>query len=313
MPFHFTCPYCFKKTLVHESIAGQSGPCASCGKTITVPEPPALVPESIKPVNSRYVESRQLTPKRQLLAWLLKAGGLVGGVLLVSGICLYLLWPTFQGLKSRRDRVASLNNLQRIAKALNEYALEHGTYPTPVVTDAKGQPMYSWRVLILEQLGEPGLAASFNKNLPWDAPENANLLANCPSVFISPAATNSGRLRSESNYALITGNNTLFPSSGPLRPGDITDGRNRTLLVVETSNTTSEWTRPWDIDASKLNTKIGSSGPNSIGGVHEGGGAVVFADEKSGWLPEDLSPALLRGLISPVGGEAIAPEVYYIE
>ncbi len=313
MPFHFTCPYCFKKTLVHESISGRSGPCAGCGKTVTIPEPPARVPQSIKPVDSRYVELQQLKPKRKFMAWLLKAVGLVAGVILFSGLCLYLLWPSLQGLKMRRDRVASLNNLQRIARALNEYALEHGTYPPPVVTDANGQPLYSWRVLILEQLGEPGLGASFRKDLAWDSPENANLLPRCPAVFVSPASAAIGRTGAESNYALITGNNTLFPSTGPLRPGDIKDGREQTLLVVETSNTNTEWTRPWDIDVGKLNTKIGASGPNTIGGNQEGGAAVVFANESSGWLPEDLSPALLHGLISPAGGEAINPKTYHIE
>ena len=242
MPFHFTCPYCFKKTLVPEAIAGHSGPCACCGKTITVPEPPARAPEALKPMDGRYVQVRQLSPERKLLAWLLKVIGMASGVILLSGICLYLLWPTFQGLKSRRDRVTSLNNLQRIAQALNAYALQYGTYPSPIVYDASGQPLYSWRVLILEQLGEPGLAASFRKDLAWDAPENVNLLTQCPAVFVSPASSNT-RTGAESNYALITGNNTLFPSTGPLNMDDIGDGREQTLLLVETSNTNTEWTK----------------------------------------------------------------------
>ncbi len=311
MPFHFTCPYCFKKTLVDESIAGRSGPCASCGKTITVPEPPPRAPEAIRPVDNRYIAARQLSPQRKMLAWLLKVVGLASGVLLFSGLCLYLLWPTFQGLKSRRDRVTSLNNLQRIARALNEYALKHGSYPPPIVYDASGLPLYSWRVLILEQLGEPGLAGRFRKDLAWDAPENIQILAQCPRVFISPAST-AARMNVESNYVLITGAGTLFPSTGPLRPGDIIDGREQTILIVETANTNTEWTKPWDIDVTKLNTKIGTSGPNAIGGNHEGGAAVAFADETSGWLPEDLSPTLLHGLITPAGGEAINPDVYQV-
>lgn len=37
MPFQFTCPYCFKKTFVEDKYAGQTGPCASCGKVVTLP------------------------------------------------------------------------------------------------------------------------------------------------------------------------------------------------------------------------------------------------------------------------------------
>ena len=37
MPFLFTCPHCGIQTYVSEQYVGQSGPCAQCGKTITVP------------------------------------------------------------------------------------------------------------------------------------------------------------------------------------------------------------------------------------------------------------------------------------
>ena len=37
MPIKFTCPHCGATTDVADRYAGQTGPCASCGKTITVP------------------------------------------------------------------------------------------------------------------------------------------------------------------------------------------------------------------------------------------------------------------------------------
>jgi hypothetical protein len=40
MPFLFTCPHCGAKTSVAEQYAGQSGPCAGCGRTVTIPPPP---------------------------------------------------------------------------------------------------------------------------------------------------------------------------------------------------------------------------------------------------------------------------------
>ncbi len=312
MPFHFTCPYCFKKTLVDESVAGQSGPCANCGKTIKVPEPPAKHADSINPVDSRYIPAASQKLNRRLTAWVLKACGFVVGVIAFSVMAIYFLWPTLTGLKARRDKVASLNNLQRIATALNEYAAVHGTYPPPVVFDAAGKPMYSWRVLILDQLGESTVAGRFRYDLPWDAPENVQALTLCPQVYIDPGAT-SRQTGSESNYVLLTGTNTVFPASGPLSPREISDGRENTVLIVETKNNMVEWTKPWDIDIAKLNTKIGASGPNSIGGNHAGGAAVVFVDGSLGWLPEDISPALLHGLITPDGGEPISAADYQLQ
>ena len=49
MSILFTCPHCGKQTHVADEFAGRSGPCAGCGKTITVapsgagfcPMPPA--------------------------------------------------------------------------------------------------------------------------------------------------------------------------------------------------------------------------------------------------------------------------------
>ncbi len=306
MPFQFTCPYCFKKTLVDERIAGESGPCANCGKTITVPEPPARLPHAIQPVDRPPTKVHALRTRKRILAWSMQAVGLLAAVAVVFSLSSYLLWPTFQGLKMRRDRVASLNNLQRIAEALNAYAIQYGSYPPPIVSDASGKPLYSWRVLILEQLGESYLAGNFHHDLAWDAAENVSLLSQCPSVFMSPTF-NRTQVAASANYALITGNSTLFPSSGPLSFSQVTDGRDRTLLVVEVDTTGGEWSQPWDIDIAKLNTKIGIGGRNSIGGNHVGGAAIAFADGTPGWLPEGLSPALLRGLISPSGGEQIDP------
>ena len=37
MPILFTCPHCGLQTDVPEQYAGQSGPCAECGRQITVP------------------------------------------------------------------------------------------------------------------------------------------------------------------------------------------------------------------------------------------------------------------------------------
>jgi len=39
MPINFTCPNCGATTEVADQYAGQSGPCAHCGKTVTVPLP----------------------------------------------------------------------------------------------------------------------------------------------------------------------------------------------------------------------------------------------------------------------------------
>ena len=44
MPILFTCPHCGKQTSVADEFAVHSGPCAECGKTITIPGSPAAPP-----------------------------------------------------------------------------------------------------------------------------------------------------------------------------------------------------------------------------------------------------------------------------
>ena len=311
MPFQFTCPYCFKKTLVLEELAGQKGPCVGCGKVITVPEPPSKQPDAAAPIGSSFVPASQLQARSEFKMFALRAGGLTLGIIIFSAVMLFGLWPTFKGLKARRDAIACMSNLQRIARALNAYAAEHGTYPTPVVTDAAGKPLYSWRVLLLPYLEEPSLYANFKLNEAWDSAANAQLIAQCPNVYLSPG---SGANSSQANYVLITGAGTLFPKTGPLKPAQISDGLDRTLLVVETDNLMNDWSKPFDIDISKMNSRIGAPGADTIGGTHAAGAAAVFADGQPAWLSVNLPAAIVDASITPNGNESIPfdPELFKI-
>ncbi len=85
--------------------------------------------------------------------------------------------------RSQRHDVS--RQLQQIANALNEYADRHGTYPPPVVFDAAGKPLYSWRVLILPQLGYQDLYDGFYKDQVWDSPSKLNLVRSMPKSLQS--------------------------------------------------------------------------------------------------------------------------------
>ncbi len=311
MPFQFTCPYCFKKTLVLESLAGQKGPCVGCGKLVTVPEPPSKLPDAAAPIGTSVVRAEQLKSRSEVTMLALRVGGLALGIIVFSAVMLFGFWPTFKGLKARRDAIACMSNLQRIANALNAYAADHGTYPTPVVTDAKGTPLYSWRVLLLPYIGEANLHANFKLNEAWNSPANSMLIAQCPDVYTSPGSSSKG---SFANFVLITGAGTIFPPTGPLKPAQINDGLDKTLLVVETNNSANDWSTPFDVDISKLNARIGSTGPNSISGSHPEGAAAVFANGEPAWLSVDLPTAIVDASITPNGNESIPfdPELFKI-
>ncbi len=304
MPFEFTCPYCFKKTVVDEQFVGQQGACVGCGKPITIPQPKRIANPIVRPVHSKHLETGPTQVTVEFRRLVQRVVTITLSICAICGITYWIFWPSLLSLRIRRDSVACMNNLQRIAQALNEYAVDYGTYPPPVINDSTGKPMHSWRVLILPYLGENNLYARYNFDQPWDSADNAQLIAECPQVFISPKARNT-LAAAESNYVLVTGSGTVFPPSGPLAPSQIADGAANTLLVVEIRNRQFQWSQPFDIDFAKLNTTSGALGTNAIGGNHPGGATAVLADGRAIWIPGDISPALLRSIITAGGQEPI--------
>ena len=72
MPVPFTCPHCGHQTLVHDQYVGQSGPCGSCGQTVTV-LPPGVVPPAPMPSLGENAAVRMLLPVGRSL-WAIAAG-----------------------------------------------------------------------------------------------------------------------------------------------------------------------------------------------------------------------------------------------
>src|SRR5262245_3840531 len=85
------------------------------------------------------------------------------------------------GDRAREAAARNMCNLGGIAVALQNYNEEHGELPPAVVRGANGQPLYSWRVLILPYLEEGELYEEFRLDEPWDSEHNLRLLERMPS------------------------------------------------------------------------------------------------------------------------------------
>jgi hypothetical protein len=301
MPYYFTCPHCFHKTLIDEQLSGKSGPCVGCGKQVIIPPAPPAKRTDIAPAEDRDDVGAVVIRPRLVSRTTVRLAIFAVAALPVVLVTFWLLGPTMVQLKARRDVTACQQNLKRIAKALNAYASEYGTYPPAVTRDGRGKAMHSWRVLLLPYLGEKQLYSQYDMSASWDAPQNSSLQAQIPSVYVSPANTRAAV--GESSYMLVTGAGTLFPAGPPGNPKNIRDGAANTLLVVETNNSRVAWTEPVDLDITRLPAQIGAIG--GIGGSHQGGATAVFADGEAAWLPSDTSKAVMDGLLSPAGGEAV--------
>lgn len=211
-----------------------------------------------------------------------------------------------QVVQTNRMRGQCMQNLEKLAAALKAYEQDYGTLPPPALVAADGTPLLSWRVLLLPYLNRRDLYDEFRLNESWSSTHNSALILSMPDVFRSPAGINV--TGAESHYSMIVGAGTLFPTSGPMRLGEVRDGLNRTLLLVEIGTPTapsSQWTEPGEIDVTQLNAPVGVA----IGGNHSGGATVVTADGRAHFLNDSVSASVLQALATPNGGEGIANDV----
>lgn len=304
MPFQFTCPYCHISTLVDDKYAGHSGPCAGCGKEITIPTNLAK-----RNASARVADERERTRLRSNIQraksglFVLRIGIGAAVVTALAALAFFAIYPVLQTALANRTQNLCLTNMLKIVEALNAYEQLHGSYPTPIVTDAAGKPLYSWRVLILPQLGYDGLYESFQKDEPWDSIMNTQLHSSMPEVYASPGSTDARSL-GETNYSLLVGRGTLFQNNKPLPKESMLDDPSQTILLCETDNGGVCWVAPGDIDVTN-GARLGSRPMQDIGGNHAGSANVVTVDGTPMKIPNNASPEVIDALVSPNGGEQI--------
>ncbi len=287
MPIQFACPHCGKQTVVADQYAGQTGPCAHCGNTITVPmsdlgaKGPTSAPQSGGGASVLFVILGVLA-----VSTLVCCGG---------GFFLYRLGMA--KVQVTQQRVMSQNNLKQIGLALHMYHDTHGRLPPAVVTDANGKPLYSGRVLLLPFLEQAGVYERFDKDKAWDSPENKTLSELPIGTFQDPA-NQTGNF-SRSDYVFATGAGTVFDGNKSVKFRDVTDGLSNTVVVIGTTNGPTSWAAPteWSIDSG---TVPASAHPDSI--------LLLYADGSVRMMKPKFFGENMRALTSKGSGDILPPE-----
>jgi hypothetical protein len=299
MAFDFVCPYCHSRTRVDDRFAGQSGPCAECGKPVTMP-------------NKRGTDvaasasKRRQTSSASKNAWPAKLLGAFFSLLFIGCLALFIAMVFFPSAKNAvgvRQRTLGMSNVKQIADALNSYRMSHGTYPTPTVVDPAGKPLYSWRVLILPQLGYDSLYNAYQLDQSWDSPTNLNLMTQMPPVYACPGNMNA-LAGQETNFALIVGPGTLFPAGTFVDPDRMLDRLSETLLVVETLDGACTWTQPGDISTSN-GIAIGTRAMVDVGGNYPDCFIAATVDGTPVAIKDTIPRVSLDSIISPNGEEKV--------
>ncbi|MEM7312184.1 MAG: DUF1559 domain-containing protein, partial [Planctomycetota bacterium] len=203
------------------------------------------------------------------------------------------------------------NNVKQIGLAILFYESAHKQFPPPYSVDSEGNPLHSWRVLILPYLDEVELYEKFNLDEPWDSPANLTAAENMPEVYRCPCMAEEDHPMTTS-YVTITGSKSPWPARGKRSIREITDGASETILVLESPRHRTLWTAPVDMrlkEISPANVNGDAINLQPLGPpLHASNGGSVtpacFCDGHVSWLPESLNWKELKAMATSSGGES---------
>jgi hypothetical protein len=284
MPIPFTCPNCGKSVVVEDHFAGQVGPCANCGRPITIPSP-AGAPGTAVGAGAVGVLGIILGIG---VAFLMLCVGM-------GGVMYALLMPAVGKAKMVSQRSASANNLKQITLALQNYESHYGSFPPAYVTDTDGKPLYSWRVLILPYLEEDALYERFDKSKAWDDPANIDVSNSMVKVFRSPF--DEGLADNGVSYVGIVGRNTMFPTGSGRKLAEVVDGTSNTIMVLEVKGLAGSWAEPND-------PKLTQFSGGAIVGENEG---QLQAAQDSGAILVGFADGFVRQLDASAASRVVQP------
>jgi len=230
-------------------------------------------------------------------------------VVVAGFLCLFLFWPCIVQIRDGEGWVRTTASVIQIGDALRYYHKVHGQLPPAVVRDKEGQPLYSWRVLLLPYLdGNTTLEKQFRLDEPWDSPHNKPLSLMTPRCYLPVfhGGNNDGLTR----YQVLVGPGTAFERPG-LTWNDFPDGLGSTILVVEAGEPVP-WSKPDDLnyDPAGPLPPLGSGYTKPVHFLcrevaRRPGFAVCLGDGKSVFVRNSTDERTLRALITRNGGEPV--------
>jgi len=214
-----------------------------------------------------------------------------------------LLPPGHHGHKHGR-RMQCSNHLKQIGLSLQNYHDTYGSFPPVHIADSKGQPIHSWRVLILPFIEQKALYDRYSFDEPWDGPNNRKLHNEIVGVFCCPS-DHANQPRTHTSYVAVMGPNTMWPGSKATKYSDLTDGTSNTIMVVETHNSGIHWMEPRDLHMTQMPLAVNPPQGQGISSGHPNVALAVFADGHTNALTSKTPPDIIRRLLTIADGETI--------
>lgn len=141
------------------------------------------------------------------------------------------------------EQVADVRQkLQQIGLALMNYESARNAFPPAKRPDDRPSQL-SWRVHILPYMDQGPLFKRFKLDEPWDSAHNSALLEFMPDIYRTGDDPGTG-----SRFAVLAGEQTMFPPGGLSTHASCRDGAANTLLAVHAGGGKSvPWTKPEEV------------------------------------------------------------------
>lgn len=137
--------------------------------------------------------------------------------------------------------------LKQVVRGLIRYQAIHGRFPSTVLKNPATNTTYSWRVELLPYVDQQDLYKQYRKDLPWDSPENLQIVQSIPAVYRGLSTDSQGNT---SCLALIGPKSIFEHSEGSTLAEVQQDGLMNSPSLVWTPSQIP-WTKPEDLKIGK--------------------------------------------------------------
>jgi len=155
----------------------------------------------------------------------------VGGILFFF-VLVILLLPAVPSAREAAKRMQCSNYMKNIEIAFHNYHGKHGHYPPAYTVDEEGNPLHSWRVLILPYIEQSTLYEQIRLDEPWDSEYNRQFHSKAPRIFHCPSNVNTP-MPSGCCYSVIVGAEAAFTGSEPREFSGKVSDLSETIFLVE--------------------------------------------------------------------------------
>lgn len=234
-------------------------------------------------------------------------GALKGRGMAITGLILGLLgivvmpaiiFPALVQVIAVVRETQSKQALTDIGKALQQWSAEHGDAGLPGDSvSPDGEPLLSWRVHILPQLGEKELYDQFHLDEPWDSPHNKRLVDKIPKVYRAIPPGQPDILPGHTAAVGVAGAAIAFQEPEADRHG-VRAKRGprmgmspRLIVAIDASNVaTVPWTSPgdWQVKQGNFDEIRSFSGLGNVIALMSDGSVEVFSSDTTDDRLQDL-------------------------